>query len=134
MSTVVHKEQIATLLIESCPSFKAEYEALDDEDKELPYIVAGDFSRHLLNLYKGNNLIEFPNVVQFIELLHMNGDAYVREYATIGILEAVQNIWGHSDVDPNIFADCLLPQSRQAWNDLDKFWQTGAIIPDRQKK
>lgn len=57
-----------------------------------------------------------------IEDFHTDGDDYVKEYATIGILEGIQNVWGNNDTDPENFAKFLLPISKQYWDSLNKFW------------
>lgn len=58
-------------------------------------------------------------------ILHVEGDDYVREAATIGLLEGIQNDWGNHLVDPELFAIHLLPESRQYWDELNAFWRGG---------
>jgi hypothetical protein len=57
-----------------------------------------------------------------IERLHVEGDSYVREAATIGLLESIQNQWGNNGVDPENFFPFLLPESARWWKSLNKFW------------
>lgn len=117
---LIEKEHIAPLLLKACPSFKVVYEASDD--KELDYIIAGEFARHLLTLYKEQKTSEFSLVAKLIEDFHVKGDAYVREYATIGILEDIQNVWVNNNVDPEKFACFLFPKSKAYWQSLNDFW------------
>jgi len=117
---MIIKEQIAIKLLEACPSFKEKYDASDSKD--LDYVIAGKFAYHLLELYKSKKLDEFSKIAQLIEELHISGDGYVKEYATIGILESIQNVWGHSETDPEKFTEFLLPVSLKYWNSLNKFW------------
>jgi hypothetical protein len=75
-----------------------------------------------LQLHQQSRAEEFPAVCQVVERLHVEGDHYVREAATIGFLEAIQNIWSSQDVDPKLFARYLLPVSAQWWQNLNDFW------------
>jgi hypothetical protein len=61
-------------------------------------------------------------VARVIERLHVEGDPYVREAATIGLLEGIQNVWGNNGVDPELFFPFLLPESVRWWKSLNKFW------------
>lgn len=117
---MINKNQLPTLLIKACPSFKAVLDGSDDQ--ELHYMVAGDFARHLLDLYTAQQLEEFSKVAELIEDLHINGDEYVKEYATIGILEGIQNVWGNHGSDPEKFAPFLLPVNLKYWHSLNRFW------------
>ncbi len=108
------------MLLEACPSFQAVYDKADDHD--LPYIIAGEFARHLLALYKNNNTTEFTDVAALIEKLHIDGDSYVQEFATIGILEGIQNVWGNNGVQAQDFSSYLLPVSQKYWDSLNDFW------------
>lgn len=108
------------LVLEACPSFRETWEGSDDQD--LLYVAMGDLARHLLKLYQAGHTDEFGPLCQAIERLHLDGDAYVKELATIGILEAIQNVWGHTDTDPEEFHKFLLPESRRWWKELNEFW------------
>jgi len=105
------------LLMEACPSFR-----LPAEDRELLYVMLGDFARHLLDLHRQHQTEVFPAVARVIERLHVDGDHYVREAATIGLLEGIQNFWGNNDTDPESFAPYLLPESIRWWRSLNDFW------------
>ena len=105
------------LLMEASPSYR-----LPIEDRELLYLMLGDFARHLLQLQQQQQTDVFPSVARVIERLHFEGDQYVREAATIGLLEAIQNVWENQNTDPNIFAQHLLPESARWWQSLNDFW------------
>ena len=61
-------------------------------------------------------------MARVIEELHLDGDAYVREATTIGLLEGIQNVWSNANVDPELFAPYLLPESARWWRSLNDFW------------
>ena len=123
------KQQAIPLLLEACPSFEAEYEAHCAEcGNDLPYVAAGDFARHLLALHQSGQLEALSNAARAIERLHTEGDAWVREFATVGVLEAVQNAWSHSTVDPEEFVCYLGPASKRWWQGLNNFWSGNAPL------
>ena len=120
---MIVKEQVIPLLLEVCPSFQTDYdEHLKDNDGELLYVALGGFAHHLLNLYQQKKIQNFLAVGHVIERLHIEGDDYVRQAATIGLLEGIQNVWGNNHVDPNLFLPYLLPESIRWWNSLNSFW------------
>ena len=108
------------MILKACPSFQETWDKSDDQ--ELLYVVMGDLARHLLELYQTGRTDEFTPLCETIEDLHANGNSYVRELATIGILEAIQNVWGHTETDPEEFYRFLLPESRKWWKELNDFW------------
>jgi len=112
------KADIPRLLIDSCPSFKAVYE--ESEDKDLDYLIGGEFAQHLKNLIDHNKTEELSDAFKTIEDMHLYGCKYVQEFATIGILESLQN---YGDT----FKSYLLPDSLKWWNSLTLFW--GGKIP-----
>jgi hypothetical protein len=107
--------QVVPILTEACPSFQS--------TEELIYVALGDFARHLLELHQRNQTHAFPAVAQAIERLHVEGDHSVKEAATIGLLEGIQNVWSNNAVDPDLFGRNLLPESRKWWDELNAFWR-----------
>ena len=105
------------LLIEACPSYR-----LPDDNNEMLYVMLGDFAHHLLQLQTQNQIETFPTIAKSIERLHLEGDQYVKEAATIGLLEDIQNIWGNNKTDPELFGIYLLPESLKFWRSLNDFW------------
>jgi hypothetical protein len=117
---MITKEQVIPMILEACPSFQESWEKSDD--KELPYVIMGDLARHLLKQYRNQQTCEFNPLCEVIERLHADGDDEVREFATVGILEGVQTVWGHSEIDPDKFTAFLLPESQKAWSELNDCW------------
>lgn len=91
-------------------------------DTDLLYVALSDFARHLLQLQREGCTNEFPAIAQAIEHLHIEGDPYVREAATIGLLEGIQNVWANEGVNPKLFSSYLLPVSLKRWGSLCDFW------------
>ncbi|WP_411845556.1 hypothetical protein AAFN60_18135 [Roseibacillus persicicus] len=95
----------------------------DPDHADLPYLVLGDFSRFLLTIHESQNQEQIDRAVQLIEQLHTDGDSYVREAVTIGLLEGIQNTWEHAGTARKDFAEHLLPESKHWWDSLNRFWQ-----------
>jgi hypothetical protein len=113
------------MLLEACPSFRVRWTAYVAEpayDESLLYVHLGEFARHVVELLKNGSTGEFAAVFDAVERLHVNGDAYVREAATIGLLEGLQNVAGHAGIDPESFVPHLRPESSKWWAELNGFW------------
>ena len=128
---MITKEQVMPLLLVACPSFSKRWEEhlafYQDQDEQLLYIDLGEFARHLVELHKAHRVEEFPAVFQAVESLHLEGDHFVKEAATIGLLEGIQNIAGNMGIDPEEFLPYLNAQSLKWWRQLNDFWN--AKIP-----
>jgi hypothetical protein len=126
-STITSAE-VMPLLLAACPSFsepwaKIESENTDNEYGRLHYLDSGEFAGHLVDLVVRGDIDELPAVFRVIERLHVEGDDFVRELATIGYLEAMQNVAGNEGVDPVVFEQYLLPESLRWWRGLNAFWE-----------
>lgn len=117
---MITSDQVMSKILEACPSFQETWDTSDDQ--ELLYVVMGDLAHHILKLHRTGRTEEFVPLGAVIEQLHVNGDGYVRELATIGLLEGIQNVWGNSNADPEDFYPFLLPESRKWWKELNDFW------------
>ena len=131
---IITQDQVREMILDAVPSFRPIWDR--SEDQELPYVVMGDLARHLLSQYLSGCTEEFEPLCEVVERLHVSGDSYVREFATIGILEAIQNVWSHTDTDPEEFAQFLRPVSKKWWKELNDFWAgripyVGAGLVDR---
>jgi hypothetical protein len=130
---VIRREDVLNGLFDACPSFKSspwcsEYQAeFASEPEPLDYILASAFIRHLVDLHVAGREEEFLAVFRFFETLHLNGDDYVKELATIGFLEDLQNSnLHHSGSSPDDFLTFLGPHSRWWWEELHLSW-TGQL-------
>lgn len=66
----------------------------------------------------------FPKIFEVVEQWHIEGDSYVQEAATIGFLEALQNI----NTEPEHFRQFLGPESEKWWDKLNRFWDKGELL------
>lgn len=128
---MITKNELLDLLIESSTQFKEiSVKELDDNDtlwkdedgNILYHSVLAAYAGHIVTLYKHQIVGKFDKIFELIEMLHLNGDSYIKEAATIGILEGIQNISGNSNLDPRVFEQYLHPESMRWWNSLKRFW------------
>jgi hypothetical protein len=110
-----------------CPSFApawAEFRAEWEKRRvDLPvYIALDELARHLIERLRSGATEEFPAVFQVVERWHCEGDHYVREAVTIGLLESIQNNASHAGSDLGAFDRWLLPESKKWWDKLNRFW------------
>lgn len=119
------------LLLEACPSFSERWREhmtfYEPEKEQLLYLDLGEFADHLVELHQLSRVEEFQAVFSVVERLHTEGDHFVREAATIGLLEDIQKVLGNMGADPQAFVQYLGPESMKWWRQLNDFWQ--AKIP-----
>lgn len=120
---MIQQAEAMPLLIEACPSFAGHWrEHFEEHGSELLYVAAGSFAQHLFVLHQAKDISCFSAVAAAIERLHIEGSPWVKEFATIGVLEGIQNSWAHGNVDPESFFQLLGPESQRWWQSLNKFW------------
>lgn len=114
---MITKDQIVNMLMSTFPTFMP-----NEENRDLPYVVLEDFACFLLETFQRKDESLLKKAAVLIERLHLEGDGYVKEAATIGLLEGIQNSWPDSGVDPEKLMPYLLSESRRWWNSLNRFW------------
>jgi hypothetical protein len=123
---MITRQQMLPILVDACPSFAQKWEdhKVDyyDEVDFLPYIALGEFAAHMIDLQVDSYTTEFENIFEVIERLYTEGEHYVKEAATVGLLEGIQNIAANRGLDPDIFFKYLKPVSAKWWKSLNKFW------------
>ena len=119
---MITNDEVIPLLLEACPSFTESCQQTLEDHPGLLYIVAGEFADHLLAAWLRDDRSEFPAVGALLEKLHVEGNAYVAELATIGFLEGIQNVWSNNSVDPEQFTTYLGPETVRWWRSLNRFW------------
>jgi len=131
---MIDPAEMMSAIIVACPDFAATYNAFVAEWKDEPetpnYLVLADFSRHIISLLETGDRQQLQAAFDTIERLHIDGDKYVREAATIGILESLQNANLHSNTKQEQFLEFLRPMSLRYWRKVEDFWENGTIITD----
>jgi hypothetical protein len=133
--TTITRADVESLLLRACPSFESSplrleyHDDYDQEPEPLLYLLASAFVLHLTGLYAVGRRDEFPAVFDVVEDLHVKGDEYVRELATVGILEDLQNSNLHpAGSTPGDFIPYLRPVSLWWWKEVELFWE-GKVNP-----
>ena len=131
---LIAREHMLRLLIEVEPTFEPVWQAFVNEweyEAEPPiYLVLTDLARHLIEQLSGGETARFGAVFDVVECWHTHGDQYVREAATIGLLEDIQNNNLHTRTRPSDFEPWLRPVSKKAWDKVELFWSEGEPITD----
>lgn len=108
------------------PSFqprRTEFVAEWDDEPELPlYLALSSLAHHLLGRLQTGDTAGFDAIFEVVERWHTDGDDYVREAASIGLLEDLQNLSGGSDRRAVTVEPWLRPESRRWWDKLDRYW------------
>jgi hypothetical protein len=134
--TIGRDEMFAPMLA-ACPTFEQPYhEFLRDweNEAEKPYYVALlDLVIHLIAKLAARQTGQFPQVFEVVERWLLEGDHYVREATTVGLLEGLQNTNHHQEgTTPADFVPFLGPEAKYWWVQVEQFWKTGELIRDRR--
>jgi len=110
-------EDVVDALLSEFPAFE-----VDEDEYELPYVVAGYFTSFILQAFKDGDRETYLSGLDFIERLHLDDSDRVRNLATVGFLESIQNTWSRELLDANIPFNDLGEESKKWWIRLNRFW------------
>jgi hypothetical protein len=132
---MIDRTQMMEPMLRACPSFQGAWDKFladwKDSGKDLPYYLAlSDLARHLVAMLEQGDTRSFEKIFDIIERWHTEGDDYVREAATVGLLEDLQNANLYSSGSPEGFRPYLRAHSLRWWEKVQRFWQTGEVIRD----
>lgn len=125
-----------TLILEVCPSFRAASDEFVDDWKDDPdglpqYLALSELARHVIGMLERNEIDGVKAIFRVVETWHLDGDPYVKEAATLGFLEDIQNTNLHKgSTAPNDFLELLLPETKYWWSKVEDFWEQGKLITD----
>lgn len=126
---MIDKEEMFQLALKACPSFKPAWEEFIVEwkdERDLPlYLALGDLSRHISSLVETKQDAELKELFSVIECWHIEGSPYVKEAATIGLLEGLQCESNAASIELY-----LLPESKKWWGKVNYFWENGKLISE----
>lgn len=134
-SPAIQREQMFRPLLRADPTFEPVWLAFLSEwenEKEQPlYLALADLARHLIGRLERGDTIVFDAVFDVVERWDVHGDSYVKEAASIGLLEDLQNGNLHHRTHPSDFQSWLRPESKRWWDKLNRFWEgDGAALGD----
>jgi hypothetical protein len=128
---VIGRDDVMPMLLEAVPSFSEQWSHIEDDPMfgddttgaRLHYVDVAWFAPHVVGLQRSGATGELTRLFDVIEMLHTDGDEYVKELATIGYLEGIQTACSHTtDVRQEEFEPYLGPESRRWWRGLNAFW------------
>jgi hypothetical protein len=120
---MIEKAQFLEMLVHACPTFAtARDEHIAEFGNDVLYVAAGEFANHLLVLQLEGTTSCFSQVGATIEQMYTAGTPEVKELATIGVLEGIQNVWGNNGANPELFLVHLGTEGRSWWQGLNNFW------------
>ena len=137
---MITKEEMFTPILAACPAFQAEWELFLEERQDTsegsPYYLAlSELARHLIGLLERNETEAIGAVFRVVEDWHLKGDQFVREAATVGLLEDLQNTNLHQGgTKPDDFLPYILPETKFWWLKVVDFWEQGKLITDDRPK
>ncbi|QCG48940.1 DUF7674 family protein [Aeromonas schubertii] len=124
---MIEQDEMLELAVKACPSFKPVWEEfLDDwkDEKDFPlYLALGDLSRHISSLVETAQDFELKELFEVVERWHLEGNPYVKEAATIGLIEGLQGQSNAASIEPY-----LMPESKKWWDKVNEFWENGTLI------
>jgi hypothetical protein len=119
---------VVKALLAACPSFADRWtEHLASSDGGIgPYIDAGAFANHLVDLLDWDETTEFPAVFDAVERLLTEGDDGVRYLVTWGLIESLQNVASNRSewAFAGRFRQWLGPATLSAWDEVHVLWGT----------
>jgi hypothetical protein len=122
---ITHADMFAPIL-EADPTFEGAWRAFSDKwrDQVEPplYLALNALARHLIAQLEAGDTASFDAVFDVVERWHVEGDDYVREAATVGLLEDMQDMKLHASTDPAAFRPWLRQESLLWWQGVEDFW------------
>ena len=131
---MITRSEMFTPLLEVDPSFDERWQRFRadyaDEPEPPIYIALGELAEHLMETMRRRDLERFDSILKVVERWHTEGDAYVSEAATIGLLESLRGILGGNDqtravygVSASDFERFFGPETKRWWDKLNRFWE-----------
>lgn len=104
-----------------------------DAPGNLPeYLLLGDLARWLIGFLEAGDFEDVRLALAVVERWLLEGDPYVKEAATIGFIETLQNNIEDDDTRQRFF-DLFGPEGQHWWKKLDLFWTRGEHLVDERE-
>lgn len=102
-----------------------------NEPEDLPhYLLISDVVRKCSKMLAEGEKHNVDRVFEVVERWLVEGDPYVREAATVGFIEDLQNVNLHDGTEPRDFIQFLGPESSYWWTKVERFWSHGEPLVD----
>lgn len=132
---MISKHEMMNPILKVSPSFQNLWneflEEWKDDKGDLPiYLALSDLARHIASLISEDKEKELKNIFEIVEKWHVEGEEYVKEAATVGLLENLQNTNIVGKTVPGKIETYLFPESKRYWKKLYDFWEKNIPISD----
>ncbi|REJ69176.1 MAG: hypothetical protein DWQ31_05680 [Planctomycetota bacterium] len=120
----IDKKNCMDFIIGCCPQTAAELSNVRRYFKgDVPglYNELSAYSKFIVHAIE-NSPQDLDQAVRCLDSLFVLGDSEIRNAGAVGVIESVLNICGNSKIDAKPFIERLLPASKRAHVDLEKFW------------
>ena len=125
---MITRESMIQPMLAASPEFEPTWRAFLAEWNEDPhgppiYLLLSDLARHISQLVDRGESTTLRLVFDVIESWHTDGDPYVKEAASVGLLEDLQNT---NLVAKSAQAACIKllgPESLKSWQQVEEFWK-----------
>jgi hypothetical protein len=95
------------------------------------YLALSELAQHVIGMLERDETDGVRTIFDVVESWLLDGDPYVKEAATVGFLEDIQNIRLHNGyTSPDDFMELLLPETEYWWSKVQDFWVQGKPIVD----
>lgn len=123
---MISQQEMFDLVLEVDPTFQPVWDAFLDKWRdqiELPlYLALRDLAQHLIGKLESGQTSELQRIFKVVERWLADGDELVREAATIGLLEDLQNPNLHKTTSPDQLKQWLGPLGAMQWTEVERFW------------
>jgi hypothetical protein len=130
---VIEKTDIMPLVLARCPGFAPTWEKhrlLWEGEESGIYNDLAEFATFIVNCYEQRATEPVVAAFALIEELLVDGNEDVRNAATIGFLEDVQNIASWRPFTAAVFVQWLGPKSKLAWAEIEEMWRDKSSLAD----
>ena len=129
---MLSKETMMLPILQVAEGFKPIWNEFLDEwsdENEVPvYLALSDLAKYVSTLVEKSDGEELRDIFSVVERWHLEGDKFVKEAATVGLLEDLQNTNVVGVGVPQKIEPFLLPQTKLWWQKVSLFWSEGKVI------
>lgn len=142
---MITRHEMFEPLLEALPAFRPQWEAFvaewtdnphnrTDNPRDLPnYLLLGDLADYLAERIQADDTDSVSRALAVCERWLLEGDPYVQEAATVGLLEDLQNRAQRFAIPEVRFTELLGPEGRRWWDKVNAFWSKGELLVDEKK-
>jgi hypothetical protein len=130
---VISRTQMMPMILEKCPAFSSAWETYQESwgrDESGIYNDIAEFATFIVDAYERRDTEIVSAAFALLEEFLVNGDEEVRTVASVGFLEDVRNISSWRPFGSGPFVQCLGPQSKVAWAEIEETWRGKQSLAD----